>query len=87
MAIYSYNAITPLRWDETTLESFRVLTAAGIPISVQSSPIIGLTAPVTLAGSISLANAEILSGIVINRLYHSEPKCQVPLLYGFLLLR
>ena len=72
---YGYNATSPLKWAQDDLESFKILTSNGIPVSVQSSPIVGLTAPGALAGAISLANAEILSGMAINYLYRKDAKC------------
>jgi trimethylamine--corrinoid protein Co-methyltransferase len=50
----------------------------GLPISINSGPIAGATSPVTLASAVTLANAEILSAIVIA--YSAGPIA--PVLYG-----
>jgi trimethylamine--corrinoid protein Co-methyltransferase len=47
------------------LGAFRESSGHGIPMMVNSEPGGGVTAPVTLAGELVLANAEALSGVVI----------------------
>ena len=60
-----YTAVSPLRWSDLALAAFRESSGHGVPMMVNSEPAGGVTAPVTLAGELALANAEALSGIVI----------------------
>jgi len=66
-AVFSlgYTAVSPLRWSDLALNSFRESSGHKIPMMVNSEPAGGVTAPATLAGELVLANAEALSGIVI----------------------
>jgi hypothetical protein len=56
----------------------REFIPAGQPVCIASMPMAGGTAPVTLAGAMALANAEILAGNVITQ--HLGPG--TPVLYG-----
>ncbi len=49
-----------------------------IPVTHSPAPMMGGTAPVTLAGAVALGNAEILSGLVMHQLAHPG----APFLYG-----
>ena len=60
-----YTAVSPLRWSDLAIGAFRESSGHGIPMMVNSEPGGGVTAPVTLAGELVLANAEALSGVVI----------------------
>jgi trimethylamine--corrinoid protein Co-methyltransferase len=57
--------ISPLHWDAPPIEALDMLAAAGIPVGICSMPMAAATAPATIAGTIMMANAEILSGVVI----------------------
>lgn len=57
--------ISPLHWDAPPIEAMDMLAAAGIPVGICSMPMAAATAPATVAGTILMANAEILSGVVI----------------------
>lgn len=46
------------------------LAAAGIPVSFYPMPILGATAPITLAGAAVIGNAEMLSAAVLVQLAH-----------------
>lgn len=72
---YGYNATSPLNWGANAIDVFKVLATNSIPVSVQSSPMSGGTAPVTLAGTVVLFNAEILSGILITQLFKKGAPC------------
>ena len=61
-------SLTPLGWDERMLGALMTYARAGQPVMINSIAIQGATAPVTLAGALSLQNAEILAGIVIAQL-------------------
>ncbi len=70
-----YTIVSPLHWTETALEIFLKSSGYGIPIMVNAEPMAGGTSPVTLAGSVSLANAETLSGIIINQILEEGRPC------------
>ncbi len=70
--------ISPLRYDTETAEVLIETVRNGLPIAVGSSPVAGSTGPATLAGTMALAHAEVLSGIVLTELIHSG----TPVLYG-----
>jgi len=63
-----YAADAPLRWSSTALKVFMESAKYNIPVNVESEPITGATSPITLAGTLALANAEVLSGIVFNQM-------------------
>jgi trimethylamine---corrinoid protein Co-methyltransferase len=57
------------------LELFMKSKGHGIPVMINSEPMAGATSPVTLAGSLALADAEVLSGIVINQIIEQGRPC------------
>jgi trimethylamine--corrinoid protein Co-methyltransferase len=59
---------TPLQHSRTALEKLLVMAEAGIPVVHSPAPMMGGTAPVTLAGGLALGTAEVLSGLVIHQL-------------------
>jgi trimethylamine--corrinoid protein Co-methyltransferase len=70
-----YSIVSPLTWTETALELFYRTRGLGIPIMINSEPLAGGTSPVTLAGSLAMADAEVLSGIVINQVIEPGRPC------------
>jgi trimethylamine--corrinoid protein Co-methyltransferase len=70
-----YSIISPLTWSETALELFYKTKDYGIPIMINSEPMAGGTSPVTLAGSLAMADAEVISGIVINQIIEPGRPC------------
>jgi len=76
-----FTCVSPLRWSDSALEVFRVSSGYGIPLMINSEVISGATGPVTLAGSLVLANAEALSGVAIAQLL--EPGRPVVFNLGF----
>ena len=70
-----YVASAPLRWDRTALYVFRRTAEYNLPVNVESEPLAGGTSPVTLAGTIALANAEVLGGVVFNQLLRKGRPC------------
>jgi len=75
MFSFGYCATSPLIWDWDALENFSVTADYNIPAHIFSVPMNGATSPVTVAGTLVLANAETLSGIVINQLYKKGRPC------------
>ena len=70
-----YSIVSPLCWSETALELFYRTRGHGIPMMINSEPMAGGTSPVTLAGSLALADAEVISGIVINQVIEPGRPC------------
>jgi len=82
-------AVTPLKLPreccEVIIESARV----GLVVTVLSQALAGGTSPVTLAGTLVLHNAEVLSGLVLSQLIskgnpflYSSSTCSLDLRYG-----
>ncbi len=71
-------SLTPLRYDQSMLECLMGYARAGQPVIVNSLGIAGATAPVTLAGTRVVENAEILAGIVLAQLVRDG----TPVVYG-----
>jgi len=65
---FGYSIVSPLHWSATGLGVFRHSSGHGLPLMINSEPMGGGTAPVTLAGCLALANADALSGVVIAQL-------------------
>ncbi len=67
-------SVSPLSYDENSLEAAFVFGEAGIPTGFLSMTIGGGTAPITVAGNLALANAEILAGITLfQRFFPGRP--------------
>ena len=77
-SVYLVDSISPLQMDPRTVDVIRVLAEYRQPFSFTSGVITGLTGPVTLAGSIALGNAEILSGIALAQMISEG----TPAIYG-----
>ncbi len=60
--------LPPLGIDRESLEALMAMSRLGIPAVVSSGPILGTTSPVTLAGTIAQAHAEILGCLVVSQL-------------------
>ncbi len=58
-------SISPLHWDEGPIECMRIFAEAGIPVGICAMPLAGASAPLSVAGMLAMANAEICSGIAI----------------------
>ncbi len=59
--------VAPLQFDGGPTEAVVKFARAGIPVVAMSMVTPGLTGPVTLAGSVALANAEVLASLVISQ--------------------
>ena len=59
---------TPLQHSRTALEKLLVMAEAGIPVVHSPAPMMGGTAPISIAGGLALGAAEVLSGLVIHQL-------------------
>jgi trimethylamine--corrinoid protein Co-methyltransferase len=69
---------TPLKHTETATGKLLYMAAHGLPVVHSPAPMMGGTAPVTLAGGLVLGNAEVLSSLVIHQLQRPG----APFLYG-----
>jgi trimethylamine--corrinoid protein Co-methyltransferase len=58
-------AISPLHWDHGPLDAMELFATAGMAVGICSMPLAAASAPVTMAGTITMVNAEVLSGIAI----------------------
>ena len=57
--------ISPLRYDKGITEASIELAKAGVPVVIDPMPMVGETAPATLAGAMVVNNAEFLGGLVM----------------------
>lgn len=68
--------ISPLSHDKNGLEAALTFASAGLPVAFGSMPTLGSTAPASLAGTLAIGNAEILSGLCLIQLaYPGTPVC------------
>jgi len=69
---------TPLQHSKTATEKLLFMAEQQLPIVHSPAPMMGGTAPMTLAGGLALGNAEVLSSLVIHQLRHPG----APFVYG-----
>ena len=69
---------TPLQHSREATEKLLYCARHRIPVTHSPAPMMGGTAPITLAGAVTLGNAEVLSSLVIHQLEKSGS----PFLYG-----
>jgi trimethylamine--corrinoid protein Co-methyltransferase len=69
---------TPLQHSRTATEKLLYMAAEALPVVHSPAPMMGSTAPATLAAGLVLGNAEVLSGLVIHQL----KRAGAPFLYG-----
>lgn len=67
LALYA-EPTSPLVHSREALEKLLTCAAERIPLIYATTPMLGATGPVTVSGSVVVANAEILSGLVIHQL-------------------
>jgi len=73
--LVQHTTTSPLCWAAEIAESLIENARNRIPVVILSAPYSGVTAPYTLAGQLTIINAEVLSGIVITQL--ASPGCPV----------
>ena len=64
----SIGVSSPLKYDKTPLETLLNWTSYNQPIALYSQILAGMSGPATLAGTLTLQNAEILAGAVLIQL-------------------
>ena len=69
---------TPLKHSKTATGKLLYMAEQALPIVHSPAPMMGGTAPVTLAGGLALGNAEVLSSLVMHQLKHAG----APFVYG-----
>jgi len=69
---------TPLQHSRTATEKLLYMAEQGLPIVHSPAPMMGSTAPVSLAAGLALGNAEVLSSLVIHQL----KRAGAPFVYG-----
>ncbi|MCZ7567983.1 MAG: trimethylamine methyltransferase family protein [Ardenticatenaceae bacterium] len=70
-----FSIISPLHWTSLSLGVFKETAGFGVPVMINSEPLGGATAPVTLAGCLVIGDADTLSGLVINQLLEPARPC------------
>ena len=70
-----YCPVPPLQHEPEMLAASMALAREGVPMCIYSMGLTGATAPVTLAGAVMQANAEILSSIVLFQLLRPGLAC------------
>lgn len=69
---------SPLRHATEAVDKLLFCAEHAIPVTHSPAPMMGGTAPITLAGAVALGNAEMLSGLVMHQLKNPG----APFLYG-----
>jgi trimethylamine--corrinoid protein Co-methyltransferase len=77
-AIFDACPSSPLKWSRLTAQSVLQCARSGLPAEIVSVPLLGATAPVTLAGALVQHTAENLSGIAL----HQAACPGSPVIYG-----
>jgi trimethylamine--corrinoid protein Co-methyltransferase len=78
MAIFDACPSPPLKWSNLTTQSLIDCARTGLPAELVSMPLLGATAPVSMAGALVQHTAENLSGVTIHQL--AGPGS--PIIYG-----
>jgi trimethylamine--corrinoid protein Co-methyltransferase len=76
--ISQLSSTSPLYWEEGVLDAIMDTVPTGVPIALLPEPIAGISAPYTLAGLLTMSNAECLSGLTMIQMLRPDTK----LLYG-----
>jgi trimethylamine--corrinoid protein Co-methyltransferase len=66
--IAQFSPTSPLYWEQGVLEAIMDMAGTNVPIAVLPEPIAGVSAPYTLAGLLTMNNAECLSGLAMIQL-------------------
>ena len=69
-------ATSPLTQDKGSLEAALIFAEAGLPVAFCAMPVVGSTGPASIAGTMAMGNAEILSALCLIQLVHpGAPVC------------
>jgi len=72
--ISQLSSTSPLYWEEGVLEAVMDTVPAGVPIAILPEPIAGISSPYTLAGLLTMCNAECLSGLAMIQMLRPHAK-------------
>ena len=72
------DSLSPLQYATEMAEALMVAAAAGQPMIIHSACTLGLTGPITIAGSLVVSNATTLAGICLSQLINPG----TPVVYG-----
>jgi len=72
------DSLSPLQYAPQSVEALLVFAAAGQPVIIHSACTLGLTGPITIAGSLVVSNATTLAGICLTQLINPG----TPVVYG-----
>jgi trimethylamine--corrinoid protein Co-methyltransferase len=72
------DSLSPLKYAQDSVEALMVFAEAGQPAIIHSACTLGLTGPITIAGSLVVSNATTLAGICLAQLMNPG----TPLVYG-----
>ncbi len=72
--ISQLSSTSPLYWERGVLEALMDTVPTGVPLAILPEPIAGFTAPLTLAGLVTMNNVECLSGLVMIQLLRRGAK-------------
>jgi len=62
------NTLSPLQIDQVALDTIKIHAEYGQPLIISAGVMSGTTAPITLAGSLAMGNAEVLAAIAITQM-------------------
>jgi len=57
--------VSPLTFPRDVVDALIVVAEAGLPLDIVTNPVMGLTAPYTIAGTVALGHAEVLASAVM----------------------
>ncbi len=72
--ISQLSSTSPLYWEEGVLDAIVDTVPTGVPIAILPEPIAGISAPYTLAGLLTMCNAECLSGLAMIQMLRPHAK-------------
>jgi trimethylamine--corrinoid protein Co-methyltransferase len=72
--ISQLSSTSPLYWEEGVLDAIMDTVPTGVPIAILPEPIAGISAPYTLAGLLTMCNAECLSGLAMIQMLQPGTK-------------
>lgn len=77
-AICQVSPTSPLQWEQGAADALIMAVQAGLPLTILPEPFCGVSSPISLAGTLVIHHAEVLSGIVLANLVRPH----APLIYG-----
>jgi len=77
-AIFDCCPSSPLIWSDTTCQNLVDCAKASIPAQIVPAPLMGVSSPVTITGTLVQQNMEILSGVIISQ----QVNPGTPVIYG-----